>query len=81
MQMRSADLTTLITCDDLNGFTLLAKTLFSVTLLSGKYSPPLLGATPEIFGLRANMGRNDRSTAVVLNRMLVLYDDVLIVPH
>jgi hypothetical protein len=80
MQIRSADLTALITCHNLDGFTLLAKTSFSVTLLSGKYSPPLLGATPEIFGLRTNMSTNGRLTAVVLNRMSVLCS-VLIQPH
>jgi hypothetical protein len=73
MQLRSADLTALINCFNVDGYTLLARTSFSVTLLSGKYSPPLLGATPGTFGLyNTSTAHNPR--AVVLNRMLVLSD-------
>jgi hypothetical protein len=72
MQTRSADLTAVITCDDVDGTEFIATTSFSVTLLSGKYSPPLLGAAPERFGLR-NISREGQSRSRLLNRMLVLF--------
>ena len=68
LQTRSADLATLITCDNVNGFELLAKTSFSVGLLSGKYSPPLLGAIPNTPGLD-NVNAKGRSRSVLLDRM------------
>jgi hypothetical protein len=71
LQPRSADLTAVITCDDVDGFHLLATTSFSVGLLSGKYSPPLLGTTPERFGVR-NMRTERKSRSSVLNLMSVL---------
>jgi hypothetical protein len=71
LQDQWADLTTLIYCDDIDGFRVLAKTSFTVTLLSGQYSPPLLGAIPEhIQNGIGNPGSSSMSTTV--NNMLVL---------
>jgi hypothetical protein len=64
---RTADLAAIISCDNVGGSKILAKTSFSVTVLTGKYSPPLLGSTPERF----NMSREGKSRANMLDLMLV----------
>ncbi len=70
LQDLTTDLAVLIACNDIHGIKILAKTLFSVTKLSGKYSPPLLGVTPE------SVGHNDNSTinnATFINNVLVVF--------
>ena len=70
IQEHSADLTTLISCDDIDGFRILAKTSLSLTLLNGlKYAPPLLGAIPD--HVRYMMAEGSRST--LLNTVLVRF--------
>ncbi|KAF8059840.1 hypothetical protein FPV67DRAFT_340304 [Lyophyllum atratum] len=74
MQSRSADLAVAISCKDVGGFNILATTSFSVTLLKGKYSPPLLGANPEKLGSN-DTGTGDTSRSSVLNHMMQLARD------
>jgi hypothetical protein len=66
LPLRNTDLTVLITCSDVGGYTLMAKTSFSNTLLSGRYAPPLLGATPEILKTTNATGGQ---TSFVLNNL------------
>ena len=82
LQERSTDVTGLIACDNVDGFELIAKTSFSMGLLtsSGKYLPPLLGVIPNTPGLGGipntpglrNITAKGRSRSSLLNYMLVL---------
>lgn len=68
LQDLTTDLALLIACDDIHGIKILAKTLFSTTILTGKYSPPLLGATPK------SIGHSDNSTinnSTFISKLLV----------
>ena len=71
LQELTSDYAVVIACDDVHGVKILAKTSFSITLLSGKYLPPLLGAIPEDVGHSVNILKINHSTFI--NNMLVVF--------
>jgi len=66
----TTDYAAVIACDNVHGVKILAKTSFSMTLLSGKYLPPLLGAIPADVGQSVNISKINHSTFI--NNMLVV---------
>jgi len=73
VRTRTTDTVAVITCQDLDGFSLMAQTSFSMTKLAGKYSPLLgfLGTSREVFGFGKKNPRG-KPRAVVLDRMITL---------